>query len=555
MVLFHSSDVCFQRMPKEPQLSRAYASPSSAPYAKPSSSRVHAASSSTAATTVARAVTANSAGGGAAPTAGGHRAARLTINNFSSFRARVKKLPPDANVKAALYTQLYQFPDRVCFGCVKCRRDNVESDSVAIDLKNRIILCTACFTRIIRPRTYTPSRVVPFPSLLSWLNYKPSHVMEMSDDVLERPAEAVAPSGERMAAPMLTGGDRATSLGKLPAIAMNVAAGGRGRGADAAGGRRGDPTMDEVLAQGSAGAPTGTHPCLRVWGVCQHGETCLFRNAPADLCLAYLMGLCRGRNSTIGGTVGGGGGGGHPNSNRNRHGHGGQHHQHHKPHRNNQSGRNTRRGRGANTAGGGQTCRLLHQEVYDLPDASEPPPRERFEGDLEDEDSAWASWVRRRRDSPNSAEWQLWHNGPLQQLFRAYVPARRRPAPRQPKKRSGVAPAAAVPTVAAELAEEGERHVEGEEGAQTTEGNLPSPLADEEDIVEGEEEDGEEEGDGDDDANDDTASEEPVSKEAEDESASMPAPASATKLNLMDIMSALNGLKKDAPEKAEEAEE
>lgn len=28
--------------------------------------------------------------------------------------------------------------------------------------------------------------------------------------------------------------------------------------------------------------------------MCQHGSTCLFRNAPRDLCLAYLLGLCHG---------------------------------------------------------------------------------------------------------------------------------------------------------------------------------------------------------------------------------------------------------------------
>ncbi|GET92181.1 hypothetical protein, conserved [Leishmania tarentolae] len=551
-------------MPKEPQPSRPYAVPLSAPYAKPSGSLVPTASSSTAATAVARARAANSTGGSAAPTASGHRPARLTINNFSSFRARVKKLPPDANVKAALHTQLFQFPERVCFGCVKCRRDNVESDSVAIDLKNRIMLCAACFSRIIRPRTYMPSRVVPFPSLLSWLNYKPSHVMEMPDDVLERPAEAVAPSGERMAAPMLAGGDRATNLGKLPAIAMNIAAGGRSRGGDAAGGRRVGPTIDEALAQGSAATPTGTHPCLRVWGVCQHGETCLFRNAPADLCLAYLMGLCRGRNTPIGGAPAGGGGGGRPNANRNnnRHGHGSQHHQHPKRnHHHNQGGRNARRDRGANTAVGSQTCRLLHQDVYDLPDVSDPPPRERFEGDLEDEDGVWAAWVRRRRDSPNSAEWQLWHNGPLEQLFRTYVPARRRPVPRQPKKKSEVVPAAEALTVVTELVE-GERNAEGDEGCQTAEDEPMIPLAEEEDAMEeGEEgEEGEEEADGDADANDDSvseeaANEEAVDKDAEEEPAPAPVPAPATKLNLMDIMSALKGIKKDPQANADDAEE
>ncbi|KAG5493850.1 hypothetical protein JKF63_01682 [Porcisia hertigi] len=543
-------------MPKEPPLSRLHASPPTAPYAKPSNSLVPVTSSATTASAVARALTANGAGGGgvsvaAAPAAAGHRPARLTINNFASFRARIKKLPPDANVKAALHTQLYQFPERVCFGCVKCRRDNVESDSVAIDLKNRIMLCTACFTRIIRPRTYTPSRVVPFPSLLSWLNYKPSHVMEMSDDVLERPAEAVAPSGERMAAPMLASGDRATNLGKLPAIAMSIAAGGRGRGGDAAGGRRGGATMDEALAQGGAGTTTGTHPCLRVWGVCQHGETCLFRNAPGDLCLAYLMGLCRGRNSPIGG-------GNRPSANRshNRHGHGSQHHQHHShSHHHNKGGRNARRDYGAKAGSGGQTCGLLHQEVYDLPVVSDPPPRERFEGDLEDENGVWAAWVHRRRDSPNSAEWQLWHNGSLQQLFRTYVPARRRPAPRQTKKKTGAAPAASA--VVAELAERGGSNTEGEEVPQGADAELTTLAANEEGVMEcGEEEEEEEERNGQEEGGgvDDDAVTEETEEESASAPASAPAPAPPTKLNLMDIMSAIKGIKKDTPEQADEAE-
>ncbi|KAK7197484.1 hypothetical protein NESM_000697900 [Novymonas esmeraldas] len=554
-------------MPKEPFHTRPFAgSAPAAPYMKPSNSLVASGpQSSSAVSTVARAVTAGGAGGestapssSSAPTS--HRAARLTINNFASFRARVKKLPPDANTKAALHTQLYQFPERVCFGCVKCRRDNVESDSVAIDLKNRITLCTACFTRIIRPRTYAPSRVVPFPSLLSWLNYKPSHVMEMSDDVLERPAEAVAPSGERMAAPMLASGDRASHLGKLPAIAMNIAAsGGRGRGA-VAGGRRSGPTIDDALAQGAAGAPTGTHPCLRVWGVCQHGETCLFRNAPADLCLAYLMGLCGGRDHPIasaapgGGGGGGGGGVGRPKSNTvnhgGRHGRGGAHHNR------NQGGRGHQRDHGGGAAaapapaggvGSGQTCRLLHQDVYDLPDLSDPRPRERFEGDLEDEEGVWAAWVRRRRDSPNSAEWQLWHNGPLEQLFRMYVPARRRPVVRQAAKRPEPAdarPVAAAAVVAAvESAEAEDRLVDPEPEA--------APPDAEDDPVDGGEE---EEGQSEDAAEDEAGGDEGGGEEggggsdgAEEESAPAPAPSPSTKLNLMDIMSALKGLKKDTP--------
>ncbi|CCW67588.1 unnamed protein product [Phytomonas sp. Hart1] len=306
---------------------------------------------------------------------GGSHLPRLTINNFATFHARQKKLPPDANTKAAVNTKLWQFPERVCFSCVKCRRDNIHSDSVAVDLVNGIILCTACFTRIIRPRTYRPSRVVPFPSLLSWLNYKPSKVMDVSEDVLSRPAEAVAPSGDRMAVPTLSGGDQSFNINKLPAIAMNTV-----------------PTssitskVSKVGASGTSSGPVHTssaveraekHPCLRIWGNCQHGGTCLFRNAPFDLCLAYLMGLCRVEEEPNGA----------PSRDEN-----------------------------------GTKCPFLHQMIYDLPNKMNPPPMLRHKNDLEDEDSAWAQWVRCRKNSRNSAEWQLWNNGPIEGLLDMYTP-------------------------------------------------------------------------------------------------------------------------------------
>lgn len=284
---------------------------------------------------------------------------RLTVHNFPTFQTRLKKLPPDANAHAAPHAKLYQFSERVCFGCAKCRRDNIQSDSVAIDLANKIMLCTACFSRIVRPRTYRPSRVVPFPSLLSWLNYRPSKVVEVSDDILSRPAEAVAPSGDRMFLPMLASGDRPTSLDKLPAIAMNLVpvAGGSVTASNTTVGNSNRHV--EALAD-------GTHPCLRVWGLCQHGPTCLFRRAPADLCLAYLMGLCPGKEDG--------------------------------------------------------TCELLHQDIYDLPSTADPTPGPRYPLDLDSADSAWGRWVAKRKTSPNSAEWQLWNNGPLGQLFDVYVP-------------------------------------------------------------------------------------------------------------------------------------
>ncbi|EKG04962.1 hypothetical protein TCSYLVIO_003970 [Trypanosoma cruzi] len=297
---------------------------------------------------------------------------RLTFNNFVTFNAREKKLPPDANARAAPNTKLWQLQERASFYCHKCRRDNIISDTIAVDAVHQLMLCTRCFIRIIRPRSYRPSRVVPFPSLLSWLNYKPSKVMEMSEDIASRPAEAVAPSGERVANPTLGGGDRPTHIQNLPAIAMKTIPSVRG---DVAPTGRG-PTLarqqDEI------------HPCCRVWGRCIHGETCLFRRAPYDLCLGFLMGLCLGDE---------------------------------------------------------EKCRFLHQHVFSLPNAADPVPAERRAEDLEDAESAWGKWIARRKNSPNSAEWQLWHNGPVQDLLDTYAPVTSEKEEEQKETRSGGKPA------------------------------------------------------------------------------------------------------------------
>lgn len=363
--------------------------------------------------------------------------ARLTINNYTTFNARAKRLPPDANTAAAVNTKLWQFPEPVLFACAKCRRDNVQSDGIAIDPRNKIVLCAPCFTRIIRPRTYKPGRAVPFPSLLSWLNYKPSTVMEVSEDVIARPAEAVAPSGNRMALPTLANGDRPMGLDKLPAIAMNVV-----------------PTRNNSNHHGAGvGAK---HPCLRVWGSCQHGETCLFRNAPTDLCLAFLMGLCRGdhRGKTSSNNI-------------------------------NVDTKQQQQRVAAPVCNRRPVCNLLHQHIYDLPSEAEPAPELRYVGDLGEEDGPddneeeeerkedgsggggavmsnkrlWMRWVDRRRKSPNSAEWQLWNNGALQLVFDVYVPAMARPV--------------VVPVVVA--ASEGNSGGHGDASAEEATPALPAP--------------------------------------------------------------------------------
>lgn len=272
----------------------------------------------------------------------------LTLNNFHTFSTRVKKLPPDANVSAAAHTNLYQFKERVSFGCAQCRRDKIMSDSVAVNLHQRSILCTACFTRLIRPRTYRPNRVVPFPSLLSWLDYQPLKATEVPTDILSRAAEAVVPSGDRMAAPQAhLVGEAASRLHSLPAIAMKVS------------------STSVSADQQPSSVDQERHPCVRTWGSCLHGAICHFRNAPSDLCLAYLMGLCTGDDS----------------------------------------------------------CHLLHQPIYNLPSQVPHPEAPRGAGDLEDETSPWHRWVAERMKSTNKAEWQLWHNGPLGSIFEEFAPA------------------------------------------------------------------------------------------------------------------------------------
>lgn len=200
----------------------------------------------------------------------------FTVKNCSTFAMREKPLPPDAHVPDAYRgARLFQLQDPVCFRCAKCRRDGIQSDCVVVDAAQGTLLCARCFSRIIRPRHFKPTRVVPFPSLVSWLTYRPpsaAHAQPL-DNIMARPAEAVLPSGHRV--------DRQQSapagVAALPKTPMNPL------GAQLEGAAR------EVLGDGGSAE---LHPCIRVWGCCQHGAVCFFRQAPRSLCIEYLMGLC-----------------------------------------------------------------------------------------------------------------------------------------------------------------------------------------------------------------------------------------------------------------------
>jgi hypothetical protein len=294
-----------------------------------------------------------------APKAEATTARRVTAYNIATFEKREKALPPDACLDKAPRVKFYQFPDRVTFYCAKCRKDGISSDTLAFDASHGIMMCVRCLERVVRPRQFKPSRVIPFPSLLSWLNYKPAPVMtSVSEDILSRPAEAAAPSGARAATEML-GGARQTDAKALPATPMSI----------------------NIIGSSSTNLmeedPT-THPCLRVWGRCAHGETCFFRSAPRELCVAFLMGICQGTTPAT--TV-----------------------------------------KEAEAEAPQHTCTLFHQSIEGLP-TGDPIPLPRRVGDLDNTESPIAQWIAKKRNSSNRVEWQLYHNGPLLELLNAYVP-------------------------------------------------------------------------------------------------------------------------------------
>lgn len=204
----------------------------------------------------------------------------VTARTFPSLQKRVKPLPPDANA-AASPAKLFQLSEHVEFRCERCRRDGIFDDCVAFDEASGLLSCVRCYSRIIRPKVYRPTRLVPFPSLLSWLNHEPQTVMTtVSSNALERPAEAAVPSGARIATQMIT----ATSVADLAATPMNMPdLALQPSRLELAAPQRVTDDIDEEVAK--------VHPCLRVFGECVHGPVCFFVNAPATLSLAYLMGL------------------------------------------------------------------------------------------------------------------------------------------------------------------------------------------------------------------------------------------------------------------------
>lgn len=270
---------------------------------------------------------------------------------------RVKPLPPDRNDAAVGALQLLQFEEHVQFRCGRCKKDRIIADCLAADPQTGATQCVRCFTRLIRPKQFRPSRVVPFPSLLSWLNYRPQDVMAANgdEDVTQRAADIVAPSGHRVATESVV----VPNLMAITESAMNPA-----------GSLLEKRSRDLLRAAGVDVAPRAgaTHPCLRVWGSCAHGDAmCMFVNAPGNLCVAFLMGLCAH----------------------------------------------------------GDECPLLHQRVLDLPDSigSDLPPPPRFANAEHPSAHLFKDWVARRQNSRNGAEWQLYNNGPLDGLFNQYLPA------------------------------------------------------------------------------------------------------------------------------------
>ena len=208
----------------------------------------------------------------------------ITARTIGSVPKRRKPLPPDAHTERVPGFKLYQLPDNAEFRCTKCRRDRISDDSLAVDETAGVIMCARCYGREVRPRLYKPTRLVPFPSLLSWLNYEPQAVRtEVPADVGQRTAAAAMPSGHRVNVEMIG----PSSVAELPRTPMNA----QGNELDA-----GTRLQIEANPAASAAARAAlerrdVHPCVRVFGACAHGSVCFFRNAPYNLSLSFLMGL------------------------------------------------------------------------------------------------------------------------------------------------------------------------------------------------------------------------------------------------------------------------
>ena len=273
----------------------------------------------------------------------------ISTRNFGSVKKRLKSLPLDANA-AATKAKLYQLDEHCEFRCCKCRKDRIYDDIVAYE-DGAGCICVPCFSKIVKPKNFRPTRMIPFPTLLSWLNYQPPPVeTTVSEDVAEQSVAAVLPSGHRVEQTMLTGGPVQTDVRMLPATPLNPFGDVMEPGA------RGILSTSNVFSAGILSGSSEAQPapcavCASVFGRCSHGPgICIFSNAPIETCLLFFMGLCNNGELPDG----------------------------------------TRCGK------------VFHDPLFGLPDRSAGPCPSRDEGEGFDE------WIQLKKKSLNTAEWQLW---------------------------------------------------------------------------------------------------------------------------------------------------
>eukprot|EP00758_Cryptobia_borreli_P009228 Tbor_TRINITY_DN5459_c0_g4::TRINITY_DN5459_c0_g4_i2::g.24561::m.24561 len=207
---------------------------------------------------------------------------RVTAKSIDTLAKRKKVLPPDANSNAT-NCKLYQLEEHVLFHCAKCGKDGVKSDCLAVESDRNLLMCVRCFSKLVRPKQFKPTRLVPFPSLLSWLSYQPPTVMTSTPtDLSMRAADAVVPSGRRVA----TGTSEMTDIRALPSSGMVHSIG------------KDDAAGQKVLRERAE-----LHPCIRLWGECFHGALCYYKDAPKPVAIEYLMGICTAEQAKTQGLI------------------------------------------------------------------------------------------------------------------------------------------------------------------------------------------------------------------------------------------------------------
>lgn len=280
---------------------------------------------------------------------------------------RVKPLPPDANVSAIPpNTKFYQLENTfVLFSCSTCRKSNIRSDLLAINVDNNQFTCSRCFTKLIRPKNFVPTRLVPFPSLLSWLNYHKPNVLSATQNgakggLSARPAEAVVPTGDRLATGLAVNGFSSNDVRALPSSAMVHEI--------SASDTYGQAALHELRLQ---------HPCYRLWGdgKCVHGSLCMFSKAPYKQAIEYLMGIATEQQCLDAGLI-------------------------------------------------VDDVFDLPNKVDPFPSLSTVPPLPpsgASSSDINDPSTVLGAWIARRSKTLNQAEWQLFHNGPLATIVDRYI--------------------------------------------------------------------------------------------------------------------------------------